>query len=80
MHQMEFYAKKRDNYCKRNGKIIEEKVAGKSWFTRAKDEDHCQSRAGERVSGGAAAGATFLRGHYLILETEKEEISLTSSL
>ena len=40
---MEFYAKK-NNYCKRNGRIIEEKVAGKSWFTRAKDEDHCQSR------------------------------------
>ena len=36
---------KKENYCKRNGRIIEEKVAGKSWFTRAKDEDHCQSRS-----------------------------------
>ena len=39
------------------------------------------ARAEERVSGGAAAGATFLRCHYLSnpLETEKEENSLTSS-
>jgi len=39
LHHVEFHGQKKRIIAK----LIEEKVAGKSWFTRAKDEDHCQS-------------------------------------